>query len=335
LREEETPPRQVYATFANLFNIYWFQDIVGAHGFSLFGHHITDSPRSALALTATINSIISLVVTLPAGWLADRFPNDRARELAFYAYLPRVNPPFDYSCRSSAATRPCILSESKMWRPLLALWVGLMFYSSLITTLCPLVNAYLPTYTWTVCCNLFSGVTAGFTGVCSRSLQADCVPFDPVTKRPREPARDFMVMQYASVIPSLIIPALLGIAFGLFPSRAEGYKVFFLISAAIHFVSSVLYLKVQWTQNTARAQAKRFLDRLTSGEVQESDNEADLAVVAKQRRAPLGARFCDRLLFGEELRRWLEESVRMPRSGGGDNANARGLLATRKGGHAA
>ena len=40
---------------------------------------------------------------------------------------------------------------------------------------------------------LFSGITGGLTGVCGRAMSADCVPFDPVTKRPRAPARDFMV----------------------------------------------------------------------------------------------------------------------------------------------
>ena len=39
---------------------------------------------------------------------------------------------------------------------------------------------------------LFSGITGGLTGVCGRAMGADCVPFDPKTKRPRAPARDFM-----------------------------------------------------------------------------------------------------------------------------------------------
>ena len=86
---------------------------------------------------------------------------------------------------------------------------------------------------------------ASITGYCGKALMADCVPFDPLTKRPRAPARDMLIINYASVIPSLIIPAILGAAFTLFPSKAEGYKAFFLISAGIHFFSSILYLKVR------------------------------------------------------------------------------------------
>ena len=41
----------VYGSFAGIFFIFWFQDEVGKHGFSLLGRHITDAPQTALAFT--------------------------------------------------------------------------------------------------------------------------------------------------------------------------------------------------------------------------------------------------------------------------------------------
>ena len=63
---------------SNLFFIYWFQDEVGKDGFSLLGHHITNSPQTALAFTTTIGTVCGFVLTLPGGWIADRWADDRA-----------------------------------------------------------------------------------------------------------------------------------------------------------------------------------------------------------------------------------------------------------------
>ena len=94
-----------------------------------------------------------------------------------------------------------------------------------------------------------------------------------------------MVASYASIIPSLIIPvrtvhvwraycdnrqnyrlltlfiehlqAILGVVFDLFASKDEAYKVFFLVSAAIHAASAFLYLVVHQKQKEARELIER------------------------------------------------------------------------------
>ena len=138
-----------------------FQDEVGKHGFSLLGHHITNAPQTALAFTGTIGTFCGFFLTAPGGWIADRFPHQRAQ---------------------------------------------LLFVSAFLQTACPIVNAYWPDFTFVCATTLFSGLTGGLTSTCGRAITADCVPVDPVTGVPNNPARDFMVASYASIIPSLIIP---------------------------------------------------------------------------------------------------------------------------------
>ena len=151
----------VYSTFSSLFFIYWFQDEVGKHGFYLLGRHITNAPQTALAFTGTIGTFCGFFLTAPGGWIADRFPHQRAQ---------------------------------------------LLFVSAFLQTACPIVNAYWPDFTFVCATTLFSGLTGGLTSTCGRAITADCVPVDPVTGVPNNPARDFMVASYASIIPSLIIP---------------------------------------------------------------------------------------------------------------------------------
>eukprot|EP01052_Picozoa_sp_SAG31_P005227 SAG31_NODE_227_length_19818_cov_6.503271_4_plen_66_part_00 len=51
----------------------WFQDVVGEHGYFLFGHHVTNSAVTALAFLSTIDVIIGVVCTFPGGLIADYF----------------------------------------------------------------------------------------------------------------------------------------------------------------------------------------------------------------------------------------------------------------------
>ena len=97
-----------------------------------------------------------------------------------------------------------------------------------------------------------------------------------------------LVMNYSSIVPQLIIPGMLGIVFNMFPSRREAYKVFFLISAVIHFFSSVLYLKVQSCQEDHWKEIEEAAAGGGSSRKVESIGHEG---------GPPGARCCDKLCF--------------------------------------
>ena len=190
-----------YSSIANLFFIYWFQDEVGGpdSNFVLLGHHITHSPRTALAFTSTMSTICSFFLVFPGGYIADRFVDNRA---------------------------------------------VIMLISALLQTSAPLINAFLPTFTWVCFSSLISGVIGGLTGPASSAMLADCVPVNPATGKPFAPARDYMVMSYSGIVPTLILPGILGVVFDSFSSPALAYKSFFLAASCLHLTSSFLYLKV-------------------------------------------------------------------------------------------
>eukprot|EP01050_Picozoa_sp_SAG11_P017527 SAG11_NODE_2538_length_3243_cov_1.535623_3_plen_135_part_00 len=58
--------------------------------------------------------------------------------------------------------------------------------------------------------------------VLDAAVLADCIPVIPGTTAPLQPARDYMVMSYSGVLPSLILPAILGVIFNAFRSRSYG-----------------------------------------------------------------------------------------------------------------
>jgi nitrate/nitrite transporter NarK len=60
--------------------------------FSIMGHHITHSPRTAVAITGTIQNICAFVLTAPGGWVADRFSSQRALLLMGSALIQTVCP---------------------------------------------------------------------------------------------------------------------------------------------------------------------------------------------------------------------------------------------------
>jgi hypothetical protein len=95
-----------------------------------------------------------------------------------------------------------------------------------------------------------------------------------------------MVMEYSGIIPNLIIPPTMGVVFDLFSTRAEAYKCFFLIAAFIHIFSSFLYLQVYQAQKDDAARVHGTPPDSSAGRL-------------GSRRAPVGARLCDRVLFGE------------------------------------
>jgi MFS family permease len=177
-----------------LYFIYWFQDVVGNQGFYLFGHHIADAgikgSQVALAVSQLPNQVIGFIITLPAGWISDRFASER-----------------------------CLIS----------------CVTSVITTIFPLINAFYPSYTAVICASIAGSVIGGLTGPASGALRADIVPVDPATGKSNNPARDYLILSYASELPRLIIPIMMALVFMLFDDYRQAYFWFFIISAAIHF----------------------------------------------------------------------------------------------------
>ena len=228
-----------YSTIQGLYFIYWFQDEVGIHGYSFFGHHVTDSAITAMAFLSTIDIVIGVVCTLPGGLIADHFADKRP----------------------------------------LVLMVG-----AVLTVFQPLVNAYFPRFTIVCVTNIIGDVVSGLASPACGALICDCIPTDAETGLPINPSRDYLFMGYAGRIPEILIPAVLAVAFQAFESRAEAYKTFFILAAAIHLCSSLLFLKVGSELRKAKA-------------ARSHGHGQDEVFSAATNLVPSGARLCDALIF--------------------------------------
>ena len=83
--------------------------------------------------------------------------------------------------------------------------------------------------------------------------------------------------------------AILGVVFDLFKSRDEAYKVFFLVSAAIHAASAFLYLVVHQKQKEARAEVEREKARRQGGGRMEYTKQLAATRVENYRRQAGGS----------------------------------------------
>eukprot|EP01052_Picozoa_sp_SAG31_P006650 SAG31_NODE_307_length_17957_cov_5.236645_22_plen_204_part_00 len=160
----------------------------------------------------------------------------------------------------------------------------LLTVSCMLTTVSPLVNAFFPNFTAICIMQIYGGIIGGIVGSCGRALQADCVPVNPATGEPFSAARDYTLMGYASFLPSLFLPTLLGVIFSSFQDQATAYKTFFLISATIHFASSFLYYVVG--------------RKLQQGHYENREPLLRTEVYTKQQPTrPAGTRLCDSIMF--------------------------------------
>ena len=75
----------------------------------------------------------------------------------------------------------------------------------------------------------------------------------------------FVCFGFAQASSGVALQAILGVVFDLFKSKDEAYKVFFLVSAAIHAASAFLYLVVHQKQVEARAEVEREKARRQGG----------------------------------------------------------------------
>ena len=83
--------------------------------------------------------------------------------------------------------------------------------------------------------------------------------------------------------------AILGVVFDLFKSRDEAYKVFFLVSAAIHAASAFLYLVVHQKQVEARELTEREKERRKGGGRMEYTKQLAATRVENYRRQAGGS----------------------------------------------
>jgi MFS family permease len=107
----------------------------------------------------------------------------------------------------------------------------------------PMINAFLPSYSWILLCSVLGGIVSGVSAGAANALNADCMPCD-ASGRPINAGRDRMLLGAFSQLASAIIPPILGHAFGFFHSRAFAYKCFFLCAAGLHFLSVTMLLLI-------------------------------------------------------------------------------------------
>ena len=167
---------------------------------------------------------------------------------------------------------------------------------AVLTVFQPLVNAYLPDFTAVCVANIVGDVVGGLTSPANGALLCDCIPTDARTGLPVNPSRDYLFMGYAGRIPEILIPAALALAFGAFESRAEAYRTFFLLAAAIHLCSSLLFLKVDRELRRANA-ARRSHGDGDGGVAAALPAAAAAAAAAAASSMPSGAWVCDAMLF--------------------------------------
>ena len=115
----------------------------------------------------------------------------------------------------------------------------------------------------------------------------------------------------ASILPRLLLPAILGVVFTSFESRDEAYFWFFIISACIHCGSAFLYLVVHQKQ----AEARMNLAEASKGNGGSGGAGGDTAA-GPGSSVPAGAKLCDRMLFGPEVYDQLSSSASSPSAAG-------------------
>lgn len=103
--------------------------------------------------------------------------------------------------------------------------------------------------------------------------------------------------EQASILPRLLLPAILGVVFTSFKSRDEAYFWFFIISACIHAGSAFLYLVVHQKQAEARRDLAAAASKGSGGSGEAGGDTA----ASPGSSVPAGAKLCDRMLFGAEV----------------------------------
>jgi len=130
-------------------------------------------------------------------------------------------------------------------------WLGdrfgrhvVLISSGFVTAAFPLVNAFVPSYSWVLVCGALGGAVNGLAAGSNAALQADCLPVHPETGQPVAAARDMLMIGVGVSVMSALVPTVLGHAFVLFPDKRVGYQAFFCAAAAIHAFSVCLLMLV-------------------------------------------------------------------------------------------
>eukprot|EP01049_Picozoa_sp_SAG25_P009714 SAG25_NODE_989_length_4394_cov_2.452386_3_plen_315_part_00 len=250
----------------NSFNYYWLEDCFDDYRF--FGYDIgVNNVKSAVALNAVI----------PIG-------------IAFCGVT---------------LTKPHWWRERYGGRQVL-LWGNLLTYC-----LKPFSYAFMPgNFTIVLLWTIFQGLVGAFTAAASSAIPMDCLPCDEEGK-PLRAAQDVNMYRWGSLSPVTGFPLLIGTALNWFPSHDEAYAYFWFLGGVVGLVGyAILALLVhpqeepldrscQCTRHWFhRERDARFRAR-TSVETTTTTTTAAAAAAAVLPMAPIGARLCDRLLFGE------------------------------------
>jgi hypothetical protein len=146
-------------------------------------------------------------------------------------------------------------------------------------------------------CLVGTGVLQGLTNPIFTAFRADCIPLDESGK-PASAARDASVLMYSAFIPMVFLPALTGSLFSAFAattaSRVVAYK--WLYAWALLTCGCGIALFTRIPPNGCHDEATLLLK-------QKREEEEDIRGGRshhRRRAAPLGARLCDRCLFGPQ-----------------------------------
>ena len=224
-------------------------------------------------------------------------------------------------------------------------WLGdrfgprtVLICTGFVTCVCPLLNAFLPTFNCVLGVSALNGVVAGLASGSGGALQANCLPVHPQTGRPLNAARDMMLIGAMNMVTGAIVPTVLGHAFVLFttktmaceccaPIRAPLWllflvwwyfwwsevclrcvvvrlwtradKTFFLSAAAIHAFSVCLYFWVDPVAEQRRVLEEASADIDDLPLIHATSRPSAGMYDTVTRSVPLGARVCDWLLWSD------------------------------------
>ena len=159
------------------FFLFWLQDTYGSRGFTVFGFTLAKSPQSALAKVSMLQSILSIVLSLPGGYLGDKFFGKGPGKIA---------------------RRNLLLFSS---------FLGIWSYP---------VNILTPPFTFLFIFMMALNVKDGLVSPVSGAFSADCLPV-AADGRPLSAAREQALMMYAGFLPMTFVPAVGGAIFNMMP----------------------------------------------------------------------------------------------------------------------
>ena len=107
--------------------------------------------------------------------------------------------------------------------------------------------------------------------------------------------QDTLIFGWAGILPGIVIPIVGGHLFTMFPDRRTTYHYLFIWQVLLAAVTTALFAAIPVREQAAAA-SRRSSGALEKLEVSHPDHQGRDSEQGS--RLPVGARWCDRLLFG-------------------------------------